>query len=113
MAKKKQNIIITDPAINLQIERAIPKLMREDGYTRERATAAAIRMGSVGQLGPQGQPVRVRTARGGAAIAAMVATRALRTDTQPTRTTESSSIGIVATSPLAFQNALNRRAKKK
>ena len=49
-----QRIIITDKPTNRAIEQAIPRLMRDLGYSKKRATAAAIRMGSAGQLDPAG-----------------------------------------------------------
>ena len=65
-----QRIIITDKPTNRAIEQAIPRLMRDLGYSKKRATAAAIRMGSVGQLDPAGNFYSVKVARGAAAIAA-------------------------------------------
>ncbi len=64
-----QRIIITDRSTNRAIQQAIPKLMKDLGYSKKRATAAAIRMGSVGQLDPAGNFFSVSVARGAAAIA--------------------------------------------
>ena len=54
MAKRKQNINIIGRAANKRIERAIPKIQSELGYGKRQATAVAIRMESVGQLGMGG-----------------------------------------------------------
>ncbi len=54
MAKRKQNINIIGKAANKRIERAIPKIQRELGYGKRQATAVAIRLESVGQLGMGG-----------------------------------------------------------
>ena len=56
MAKKKQNITITGRQANRRVQSAIPKLQRQLGYGKRQATAVAIRMDSVGQLGMGGRP---------------------------------------------------------
>ena len=96
-----QKIIITDRPTNRAIQRAIPKLMRDLGYNKKRATAAAIRMGSVGQLAPDGEFFSVSVARGAAAIASIMVQKAMKKRNEPTRTEVNNGLqGVVVTSPL-------------
>ena len=66
MAKKKQYIPNKDPIANQRIERAIPKLRTELGMGNKQATAVAIRLESVGQLGLGGNPKSARQNKMGA-----------------------------------------------
>ena len=98
-----QKIIITDRPTNRAIQEAIPKLMSDLGYSRKRATAAAIRMGSVGQLAPSGEFYSVKTARGAAAIASIMVQKAMKKRNDPTRTEINNGLqGVVVTSPAAL-----------
>lgn len=98
-----QRIIITDRPTNRAIQEAIPKLMSDLGYSRKRATAAAIRMGSAGQLAPSGEFYSVKTARGAAAIASIMVQKAMKKRNDPTRTEINNGLqGVVVTSPAAL-----------
>tara|TARA_Y100000592_G_scaffold100740_1_gene182421 strand:- start:1063 stop:1410 length:348 start_codon:yes stop_codon:yes gene_type:complete len=98
-----QRIIITDRPTNRAIQQAIPKLMRDLGYSKKRATAAAIRMGSVGQLAPSGEFYSVKVARGAAAIASIMVQKAMKKRNEPTRTEINNGLqGVVVTSPAAL-----------
>ena len=50
----KQNIYIGTRGGNERVEKAIPKLMKREGFGKAQATAVAIRLESVGKLGEQG-----------------------------------------------------------
>lgn len=98
-----QRIIITDKPTNRAIEQAIPRLMRDFGYSKKRATAAAIRMGSAGQLDPAGNFFSVKVARGAAAIAARMVQKNMKKNRTPKTTQINTGImGEVVTSPTAL-----------
>tara|TARA_R100000455_G_C6207700_1_gene76260 strand:- start:73 stop:420 length:348 start_codon:yes stop_codon:yes gene_type:complete len=98
-----QRITITDKATNRAIEQAIPRLMRDLGYSKKRATAAAIRMGSVGQLDPAGNYFSVSVARGAAAIAARMVQKNMKKNRTPKTTQINTGImGEVVSSPTAL-----------
>ena len=77
---KKQRINIHGKAANQRIERAIPRF-QGDGMSKAQATAVAIRLESVGQLGMGGA---IKT--GAALSPAIFATAMLRKDRQPKKT---------------------------
>ena len=98
-----QKIIITDQPTNRAIQQAIPKLMADLGYSKKRATAAAIRMGSVGQLDPVGNFYKVSVARGAAAIAARMVQKNMKTNRMPKKTQINNGFfGEVVSSPTAL-----------
>lgn len=95
-----QRIIITDRPTNRAIAQAIPKIMVDLGYNKKRATAAAIRMGSVGQLAPNGYFYSVKVARGAAAIASLMVQKNMKRNRIPKRTEINTGIsGEIVSSP--------------
>ena len=86
MARRKQNITIVGKDANQRIENAIPKLRRELGYGKSQATAAAIRMESVGQLSISGKPQTKRSVQGGKLSMAAFAVSQLKRRREPKRT---------------------------
>ena len=98
MARKKQNINIIGRAANKRIERAIPKIQNELGYGKRQATAVAIRMESVGQLGMGGDTRTATQRRSGALSVAAFAVSQLKRDRQPKKTV------VVDTNPIKAQS---------
>ena len=94
MAKRKQNINIIGRAANKRIERAIPKIQSELGYRKRQATAVAIRMESVGQLGMGGDTRTAAQRKRGALSVAAFAVSQLKRDRQPKKTV------VVDTNPI-------------
>jgi hypothetical protein len=86
MAKKKQNITITGRQANRRVQSAIPKLQSELGYGKRQATAVAIRMESVGQLGMGGRPETKSEVSGGALSMGAFAVSQLKRNRQPKKT---------------------------
>ena len=86
MARKKQNITIIGKAANKRVERAIPKIQRELGYGKRQATAVAIRMESVGQLGMGGDIRTAKQRRSGALSVAAFAVSQMQRKRQPKKT---------------------------
>tara|TARA_Y100001937_G_scaffold34873_1_gene49859 strand:- start:311 stop:685 length:375 start_codon:yes stop_codon:yes gene_type:complete len=86
MARKKQNITIIGKAANKRVERAIPKIQRELGYGKRQATAVAIRMESVGQLGMGGDTRTAKQRRSGALSVAAFAVSQMQRKRQPKKT---------------------------
>ena len=98
MAKRKQNINIVGRAANRRIERAIPKIQRELGYGKRQATAVAIRLESVGQLGMGGDTRTAAQRRSGALSVAAFAVSQLQRKRQPKKTM------VVDTNPIKAQS---------
>lgn len=98
MAKRKQNINIIGRAANKRIERAIPKIQRELGYGKRQATAVAIRMESVGQLGMGGDTRTAAQRKSGALSVAAFAVSQLKRKRQPKKTM------VVDTQPIKAQS---------
>lgn len=98
MAKRKQNINIIGRAANKRIERAIPKIQRELGYGKRQATAVAIRMESVGQLGMGGDTRTAAQRRSGALSVGAFAVSQLMRKRQPKKTM------VVDTQPIKAQS---------
>ena len=98
MAKRKQNITIIGRAANKRIERAIPKIQRELGYGKRQATAVAIRMESVGQLGMGGDTRSARQRKSGALSVGAFAVSQLKRNRQPKKTM------VVDTNPIKAQS---------
>jgi hypothetical protein len=98
MAKRKQNITIIGRAANKRIERAIPKIQRELGYGKRQATAVAIRMESVGQLGMGGDTRSARQRKSGALSVGAFAVSQLKRNRQPKKTV------VVDTNPIKAQS---------
>jgi len=98
MAKRKQNINIIGKAANKRIERAIPKIQRELGYGKRQATAVAIRMESVGQLGMGGDTRTASQRRSGKLSVAAFAVSQLKRKRQPKKTM------VVDTNPIKAQS---------
>lgn len=86
MAKRKQNINIVGRDANRRIERAIPKIQRELGYNKRRATATAIRMESVGQLSFVGKPMTAKQKAAGKMSVGVFAVSQLKRNRQPKKT---------------------------
>ena len=86
MAKRKQNINIIGRAANKRIERAIPKIQRELGYGKRQATAVAIRLESVGQLGMGGDTRTAKQRKSGALSVAAFAVSQMKRKRQPKKT---------------------------
>jgi len=107
-----QRIIITDRPTNRAIQQAIPKLMKDLGYSKKRATAAAIRMGSVGQLDPAGNFFSVSVARGAAAIAMRMVQQNMKKNRTPKKTEINTGIiGEVVSSPIALGIAYTQQTR--
>ena len=107
-----QKIIITDRSTNRAIQQAIPKLMKDLGYSKKRATAAAIRMGSVGQLDPAGNFYSVSAARGAAAIAMRMVQKNMKKNRTPKKTqTNFGVMGEVVSSPIALGIAYTQQTR--
>jgi len=98
MAKRKQNINITGKAANKRVEKAIPKIQRELGYGKRQATAVAIRMESVGQLGMGGDTRTLAQSRSGKFSVSAFATSQLKRKRQPKKTM------VVDTNPIKAQS---------
>jgi len=98
MAKRKQNINIIGKAANKRIERAIPKIQSELGYGKRQATAVAIRMESVGQLGMGGDTRTASQRRSGKLSVAAFAVSQLKRKRQPKKTM------VVDTNPIKAQS---------
>jgi hypothetical protein len=98
MAKRKQNINIIGKAANKRIERAIPKIQRELGYGKRQATAVAIRLESVGQLGMGGDTRTASQRRSGKLSVAAFAVSQLKRKRQPKKTM------VVDTNPIKAQS---------
>ena len=98
MARKKQNINIIGRAANKRIERAIPKIQNELGYGKSQATAVAIRMERVGQLGMGGDTRTATQRSSGALSVAAFAVSQLKRDRQPKKTV------VVDTNPIKAQS---------
>ena len=105
MAKRKQNINIIGRAANKRIERAIPKIQRELGYGKRQATAVAIRMESVGQLGMGGDTRTAAQRRGGALSVAAFAVSQLKRKREPKKTI------VVDTQPIKAQSVADYAAQ--
>ena len=86
MAKRKQNINIIGKSANRRVERAIPKIQRELGYGKRQATAVAIRMESVGQLGMGGDTRTSAQSRSGKFSVGAFAVSQLKRKRQPKKT---------------------------
>ena len=86
MAKRKQNINIVGRDANRRIERAIPRIQRELGYNKRRATATAIRMESVGQLSFVGKPMTAKQKGAGKMSVGVFAVSQLKRNRQPKKT---------------------------
>lgn len=98
MARKKQNINIIGKAANKRVERAIPKIQRELGYEKRQATAVAIRLESVGQLGMGGDTRTAAQRRSGKLSVAAFAVSQLKRKRQPKKTM------VVDTNPIKAQS---------
>lgn len=98
MARKKQNITIVGKSANERVERAIPKLQRENGFGKSQATAVAIRLESVGQLGMGGDAKTAKQRRSGSIGLGAFATSQLQRKRQPKKTIVIDSKPIKATS---------------
>jgi hypothetical protein len=98
MAKRKQHIDIIGKAANKRIERAIPKIQRELGYGKRQATAVAIRLESVGQLGMGGDTRTAAQRRSGKLSVAAFAVSQLKRKRQPKKTM------VVDTNPIKAQS---------
>ena len=98
MARKKQNITIVGKSANQRVQRAIPKLQRENGFGKRQATAVAIRLESVGQLGMGGDAKTAKQRRSGSIGLGAFATSQLLRKRQPKKTIKIDSQPIKATS---------------
>jgi len=98
MTRKKQNINIIGKAANKRVERAIPKIQRELGYGKRQATAVAIRLESVGQLGMGGDTRTASQRRSGALSVGAFAVSQLKRKRQPKKTM------VVDTNPIKAQS---------
>ena len=98
MARKKQNINIIGKAANKRVERAIPKIQRELGYGKRQATAVAIRLESVGQLGMGGDTRTAAQSRSGKFSLGAFAVSQLKRKRQPKKTM------VLDTNPIKAQS---------
>lgn len=124
MAQKKQNITIIGKEANQRIERAIPKIQNDLGYGKKQATAVAIRLESVGQLGMGGKVETVKEKRSGKLSLGSFAVAQLQRRRQPKRTIEiiqdplpTSSVSeykrqYLRSNPLMFTTNLKKPKKK-
>tara|TARA_B100000405_G_scaffold269473_1_gene208128 strand:- start:39 stop:416 length:378 start_codon:yes stop_codon:yes gene_type:complete len=86
MARKKQNITIVGREANKRVQYAIPKLQKQNGFGKRQATAVAIRMESVGQLGMGGAPETAKQVRSGKKSMGVFATAQIMRNRIPKRT---------------------------
>ena len=105
MAKRKQNINIIGRAANKRIERAIPKIQSELGYGKRQATAVAIRLESVGQLGMGGDTRTAAQRKSGALSVAAFAVSQLKRKREPKKTI------VVDTQPIKAQSVADYAAQ--
>lgn len=103
MAKKRQQITIKGREANRRIERAIPKLQSDFGFGKKQATAVAIRMESVGQLGMGGGLRTVKQRRSGKLSMAAFAVAQLKRRRQPKRTIQISQDPLPTDTVAEFQ----------
>ena len=103
MAKKRQQITIKGTEANRRIERAIPKLQSDFGFGKKQATAVAIRMESVGQLGMGGGLRTVEQRRSGKLSMAAFAVAQLQRRRQPKRTIQISQDPLPTDTVAEFQ----------
>tara|TARA_Y100001973_G_C5098136_1_gene281184 strand:+ start:108 stop:440 length:333 start_codon:yes stop_codon:yes gene_type:complete len=98
----KQNIYIGTKGGNERIEKAIPKLMKREGWGKAQATAVAIRLESIGRLGDMGgvrkEPVNP----------AKLAALAMAKNRQPKTTKQKTINTIEATSPKQYKRKMSR-----
>ena len=125
MARKKQYIVIKGTEANRRIERAIPKIQSDLGYGKRQATAVAIRMESVGQLGMGGDTKTVKERRSGKLSLGAFAVAQLQRKRQPKRTLQISQDPLPTTTvaeyhrqylrnnPLMFTTNKKKPKKKK
>ena len=124
MARKKQYIRNSDPLANQRIQRAIPKLRQDLGMGKKQATAVAIRMESVGQLGMGGDLKSARQRKSGATSLGAFAVAQVYRNRQPKKTVkvntkpiQANSVGDYATQyrrnvPLMFTMNTKKPRKK-
>ena len=105
MAKRKQNINIIGRAANKRIERAIPKIQSQLGYGKRQATAVAIRLESVGQLGMGGDTRTAAQRKSGALSVAAFAVSQLKRKREPKKTI------VVDTQPIKAQSVADYAAQ--
>ena len=98
----KQNIYIGTKGGNERIEKAIPKLMKREGWSKAQATAVSIRLESIGRLGDMGgvrkEPVNP----------AKLAALAMAKNRQPKATKQKTINTIEATSPKQYKRKMSR-----
>ena len=124
MARKRQNITIIGREANRRIERAIPKIQADLGYGKSQATAVAIRLESVGQLGMGGRVETAQQKKSGKLSLGAFAVAQLQRKRQPKRTIQitqdplpTSSVGeyqrqYLLTNPLMFTTNKKKPKKK-
>ena len=103
----KQNIYIGTKGGNERIERAIPRLMKKEGWAKDQATAVAIRLESLGRLGDSGGARKEPINPGAIAAVAMMKNRQPKTTKQKTINT------IEAISPSQYKKKLARKRTTK
>ena len=114
---KKQNIYIGGREANRRIERAIPRLMNEEGFGKRQATAVAIRLESVGRLRENGNPSArplvptIKPLRGLPMVAAVVAQS--KKNRQPKKTKDVMVEPVRSSSTLNYQIGIRKKTKKR
>jgi hypothetical protein len=114
---KKQNIYIGSREGNRRIERAIPRLMNEEGFAKRQATAVAIRLESVGRLRENGNPSKrplvptVKPIRGLPMVAAVVAQS--KKNRQPKKTKNVTVEPVKSASTLNYQIGVRNKKKRR
>ena len=113
---KKQNIYISGREANRRIERAIPRLMKQEGYATDQATAVAIRLESVGRLRDAGtvsnRPLKptIKPLKG-LPMAAAIASQ-MKRNRQPKKTKDVMVEPVRSSSTLNYQIRVNRTKKR-
>tara|TARA_Y100001973_G_scaffold102816_1_gene168679 strand:- start:36 stop:587 length:552 start_codon:yes stop_codon:yes gene_type:complete len=98
----KQNIYIGTKGGNERIEKAIPKLMKKEGWGKAQATAVAIRLESIGRLGGMGGVTKEPVNAGLIVAASMLKNRQPKTTKQKTINT------LEASSPRQYKRKISR-----
>lgn len=98
----KQNIYIGTQGGNERIEKAIPRLMRREGWDKSQATAVAIRLESINRLGELGgvqkKPINP----------AAIAATAMAKNRTPKRTQQKTINNIEAQSTRQYKRKISR-----
>lgn len=98
----KQNIYIGTKSGNERIAKAIPKLMKREGFAKDQATAVAIRLESIGRLGELGgvrkDPINV----------SQIAALAMAKNRQPKKTKQKIITTMEATTTREYKRKMSR-----